>query len=62
LSATVGFAVVDQHTPREVTVELPPEVTSPPDSAVVWVIPNIAAVVTVGGVGVTVVENGKSSP
>ena len=50
LSVINGFAVVDQHTPRAVTVASPAEVTLPPEEAVRAVIAEGVVVVTVGGV------------
>jgi hypothetical protein len=46
----VGFAVVLQHTPRAVTVELPALVTLPPLVAVVAVTDVAEVLVTVGAV------------
>ena len=48
LFAVVGLCDVLQHTPRDVTGEPPFEVIFPPDMAVPDVIPEIAAVDTVG--------------
>ena len=48
LPLTVGLCDVPQHTPRAVTVELPSEVTLPPQMADVVVILETAIVVTVG--------------
>jgi hypothetical protein len=58
LSAVVGFAEVLQHTPLAVTPAPPSDVTLPPESAVVEVMPEIAVVVTVG----VLVLNGTSAP
>jgi hypothetical protein len=49
----MGAPVVFQHTPRAVTVEEPSSVTLPPELAVVPDMAEIAAVVTVGGPGMT---------
>jgi hypothetical protein len=46
-----GFEVVAQQTPRAVTSSPPLFVILPPDKAVVWVISDTAAVVTVGAEG-----------
>ena len=47
-SAVVGLADVLQQTPRAVTLAPPSAATFPPHAAVVVVIPETAAVVTVG--------------
>ena len=47
----VGLDDVLQHTPLAVTVAPPSEVTVPPLVAVVWVIEEMAVVVTVGTAG-----------
>ena len=47
LSAVVGLAVVDQHTPLAVTGDPPSDVTFPPEVAVVAVTFVTAVVVTV---------------
>ena len=57
LSEIVGLPEVFQHTPRAITVELPPEVTLPPEEADVVVIALGVVVVTVGNV-----ENVSSLP
>jgi hypothetical protein len=44
----VGPWLVDQQTPRAVTVAPPSELTAPPLVAVVWAISRIKAVLTVG--------------
>jgi hypothetical protein len=49
LSATVGLISVLQQTPREITVDVPSLVITPPEVAVVPVILLIAEVVTMGG-------------
>ena len=54
LSFVVGLAEVLQQTPFAVTEAPPSEVTFPPLEALFVVIEDTAAVVTVGGVGVTV--------
>ncbi len=46
--AVVGLAVVLQQTPTAVSAAPPVDVTVPPDDAVVEVMDDIAAVVTVG--------------
>ena len=49
LSAVVGFCDVLQHTPLEVTVVPPAEITFPPDVAPLDVMFVNVVVVTVGG-------------
>jgi hypothetical protein len=57
LSAVVGLAEVLQQTPLTVTVAPPSEVTLPPPDAVVEVMEEIVAVVTVGVVRVVKEES-----
>jgi hypothetical protein len=61
LPAMVGFCVVDQHTPRAVTVAPPLSVMFPPLEAVVGVMAVIAVVVRMGAV-FAVVEKERSWP
>ena len=51
LLAVVGFCVVDQHTPLAEILAPPSDVASPPEEAVVWVMEDISAVVTIGSTG-----------
>jgi hypothetical protein len=62
LNATVAPEAVLQQTPRTVTAEPPSVVIFPPDTAVVPVIEEIAAVVRVGIVASGVVVNVNSCP
>ena len=56
LSAVVGFCEVLQHTPREVTEELPCVVTLPPPVAELVETRVIEVVVTVGSAALAVVK------
>jgi hypothetical protein len=47
----VGFPVVPQHTPLAVTSAPPSDVRLPPDTALVWVIPETLTVLRTGIVG-----------
>ena len=60
--ATVGFWLVDQITPRAVTVAPPSSDIFPPLFAVVWVIPLAAVVVTEGIEIAVLVLNDTSFP
>ena len=62
LNDIVGTGLVDQTTPRAVTVALPGAITFPPPVAVVVAIPLIADVVKIGTVTAAVVLNDNSFP
>ena len=62
LRATVGFALVLQHTPLAVTVDPPSEVTFPPLVAVDDEVAEVVSVVTVGKVIVGDVVKVSSAP
>ena len=62
LKDIVGVGLVDQTTPRNVTVALPEAVTFPPPVAVVLVIELMADVVKVGTATAAVVLNDNSFP
>jgi len=58
LSLVVGLADVDQQTPLVVMEEPPSELISPPLSALLQVIEDVAVVVTVGAVD-DAIQSGK---
>ena len=62
LNAIVAPELVLQQTPRAVTAEPPSVVTLPPETAVVVLIEEIAAVVKAGMVACAVVVNDNSEP
>jgi uncharacterized protein involved in propanediol utilization len=62
LNDIVGVGLVDQTTPRKVTVALPGAVTFPPLVAVVVAIALMADVVKIGTATTTVVLNDNSFP